>query len=140
MGRFGALFLYLEMPELGAETQGAGGYCRAVYRWILRNWNAEIPCIIGTPRLISVLSRFSRGQRLRAPTVPRRSQRIWLKILYVVEGIERCSTQILWPDWTTSSWRERVAKFFEMGRVWNGISLSGDTRTGMREPNIGGIL
>jgi hypothetical protein len=39
-----------------------------------------------------------------------------------------------------SSWRERVAKIFEMGRVWNGISVSGDARTGMREPRIGGIL
>src|SRR5271163_1269480 len=62
IGRFGALFLYLEMPELGAGTQGAGGYCQEVYQWIQRNWNTEIPCIIGTPRLISVLSRFPDSQ------------------------------------------------------------------------------
>src|SRR5271155_4037549 len=51
-GRFGALFMYLEMPELGAGTQGEGGYCEGVYQWILRNWNAEVPCIIGTARQI----------------------------------------------------------------------------------------
>src|SRR5271154_401220 len=73
IGRFGALFLYLEMPELGAGTQGAGGYCKEAYQWILRNWNAEIPCIIGTPRLISVLSRFPNSGRVGAPTVPGRN-------------------------------------------------------------------
>src|SRR5271154_7645027 len=104
------------MPELDAGTQGAGGYCKEVYQWILRNWNAEIPCIIGTPQEISVLSRLPDSGRVGAPTVPRRSAPFRLRFLYVVEGIERCSTLSLWPDWTTSSWRERVAKIFEMGR------------------------
>jgi len=31
IGRFGALVLYLEMPELGAGTQGTGGWCEGVY-------------------------------------------------------------------------------------------------------------
>src|SRR5271154_1160631 len=61
------------MPELDAGTQGAGGYCKEVYQWILRNWNAEIPCIIGTPRPISVPSRLPDSGRVGAPTVPRRS-------------------------------------------------------------------
>ena len=31
IGRFGALFLYLEMPERIGETQGVGEYCGEVY-------------------------------------------------------------------------------------------------------------
>jgi hypothetical protein len=54
IGRFGALFLYLEMPELGARTQGPGKYCRKVSTWILRTGNAEILCIIELPVGFSV--------------------------------------------------------------------------------------
>jgi hypothetical protein len=52
--RLGALFLYLERPELGARTQGPGKYCRKVSTWILQTWNAEIPCIIELPVEFSV--------------------------------------------------------------------------------------
>jgi hypothetical protein len=31
IGRFGALFLYLEMPEQIGRTQGGGEYCKWVY-------------------------------------------------------------------------------------------------------------
>ena len=33
--RFGALFVYLEIPEQIGQTQGAGGYCHRVDWWIL---------------------------------------------------------------------------------------------------------
>ena len=79
LGDVGALFLYLEMPELGAGTQGAGGYCKEVYQCILRNWNAEILCIIGTARQISVPSRFPDSGQLGAHPVPGRSPPIRLK-------------------------------------------------------------
>src|SRR5271154_6928764 len=103
LGDMGALFLYLEMPELGAGTQGAGDYSKEVCQWILHNWNAEIPCIIGTPRLISVPSRFPNSGRVGAPTVPGRSEPIWLRFGYLLEDTERCSTLILGADRTMSS-------------------------------------
>jgi hypothetical protein len=45
IGRFGVLFLYLEMPEQIGRTQGAGVYCIIVCRWILYTWSDEIPLI-----------------------------------------------------------------------------------------------
>ena len=58
IGRFEALFLYLEMQEQIGQTQGAGEYCGGVHSRNLYTGNAEIPSIIGTAQWISVPSRF----------------------------------------------------------------------------------
>src|SRR5271163_2438492 len=107
----------MEMPERIGQSQGVGEYCGGVYRWILPNWNAEIPCIIGTPRLISVPSRFPNSRQVGAPTVPGRSGPFWLSFGNVLEDTERCSNIFLWPDRTMSSWRKSVPKIFDIGRL-----------------------
>src|SRR5271168_2958840 len=79
-------------------------------------WNAEIPCRIVTARRISVPFRFPNSGRVGAPTVPGRSRPIGLSFGHILEDIKCYSTPLLWPDWTMSSYRKRVAKIFVIGR------------------------
>jgi hypothetical protein len=54
LGGFGALLLYLEMPEQVGRTQSMGEYCKRASLWILWTLNAEIPSLTELPSGFSV--------------------------------------------------------------------------------------
>ena len=54
-------------------------------------------------------------------------------LLYTLNTAQSCFYDLI--QWSMSSWRKLLAEIFAIA-----ISVSGDARTGMREPKIGEIL
>ena len=120
-----------------------------------RDWGKTVGVLfdgcyaLGTPRfhLLAVLRNgflrcpaCAKSEPLGAHPDPPRRCPIGLRFGYVLYDTKSCSTLILWLDWSMSAWRKVLAEICALGGVWPAFSVSGDARTGRKDPRIGEIL